>query len=197
MRARGLGSALVAAGLTVLLVGCGSPRPGTTTYLNSEDVPYDLLATARPTTEPTAEQAPQRVWFVQQNRLAPVAPSTEPSGSGTQQANELLADLLDGPSENQYNQGYSSSLTGVTAQVRSVNSGVARVEVHERRDGGNPANNSAPLATGQIVLTVVSVAGIESVTFDDGDMPVEVPLPGGALTGRAVGESDYRSLIAE
>lgn len=189
---------MLAVGLSMLIAGCGAPGPGTASRLDPNNVPYGLLAPAdpTPTTATLPSSLPQRVYFVQDDKLIPVAPSGELGGTSLQQANDLLVELLNGPDEDERNKGYESALsTGVTATVREVTAGTAKIQIRERRDAGRPAADG-PLATGQIVLTVTSVPGIYWVLLDDGTRDIQAPLPGGALAGRAVGADDYRSLSA-
>ncbi len=188
---------LLGVATAVILAGCGAPPAGTTSRLDPNSVPYGLLDKPKPTqqtvTAPTS--LPQRIWFVRSGRLAALTPTGTLSGGQTQQANALLVELLNGPNEAQHNEGYESALsTGVTVTVREVESGTARLQIRERRDAGRPAADG-PLAVGQIVLTVTSVPGIDSVLLDDGTRALQAPLPGGALASRAVNAQDYTPLI--
>jgi hypothetical protein len=51
------------------------------------------------------------------------------------------------------------------------------------------------LAVAQVVLTVTSVPGVDSVLVTRDGAPVELPLPGGALTSGPVTGRDYISLV--
>lgn len=183
----------------IVLTGCGAPAPGTTTRLNPDEVPYGLLGESKPTqsttTLPTSQ--PHRIWLVRDGELSPVLPVRAVSGDRLAQANDLLVGLLDGPTQAQHNEGYESALsTGVTATVREIDGETAQIQIRERRDGGRPAADG-PLAVGQIILTVTSVPGIDSVLLNDGRQPLQAPLPGGALASRPVTADDYSSLVAD
>lgn len=183
----------------IVLTGCGAPSPGTTTRLDPNSVPYGLLGEGKPTqpttTLPTSQ--PHRIWLVRSGELAPVPPADAVTGDQLAQANELLDELLDGPTEAQHKEGFESALsTGVTATVREVNGRTAQIQIRERRDAGRPAADG-PLAIGQIILTVTSVPDIDAVLLDDGSRAIQAPLPGGLLASRAVNAEDYSSLVAD
>ncbi len=194
---------LTALGVTSALGGCGAPAPGTTSTIDPKGVPYHLLDpdsqsssfTPSAPTAATTGVAVQQVWFVKDAKLVPSQVRAGQSfETTTQQAEDLLKTLRGGPTNAQRQSGLATALSpGLTLRLRFVAGTVAHVVLQENSDPG-PAAGEAPLATGQIVLSLTSIAGIDAVVFDDGTNPLQVPLPGGALTGSPVHARDYRSL---
>ena len=52
------------------------------------------------------------------------------------------------------------------------------------------------LAIAQVVMTLTSLPGVDSVQFVRDDETVEVPLPDGTLVRRPLTAADYSSLLA-
>ena len=64
-------------------------------------------------------------------------------------------------------------------------------------DGTSISAERLPAAIGQVVLTLSSAPGIESVVLVSDGQPVQVPLPGGALTDQPVTGDDYAELLPD
>lgn len=180
---------------TGALVGCGAPTSATVEPL--KEVPYNLMspatgATSPPTVEPEARPL---VFLVRDDVLVPVQAPDVSGDSLTATVTSTLERLAKGPDEEARDQGLSSALgpdVGIT---------VARIEgtraVIDVQPGAQvPTAGRLPLAVGQIVLTVLSVPGVESVALTAGGEPIQAPLPGGELTDRPLVASDYLPLTA-
>lgn len=178
-----------------LLAACGAPVAGPPVTITA--VPYDLTRPAGPasaTPDPGGTARPY-VYLVRDQVLVPVrVPGprpTDPSGAVA----EVLGQLTEGPSERDRLAGLSTALgPGTTITLTDLSRGVARVDLSAGDQA--PAASRVPLAVAQVVLTVTSVPGVDAVLVTrDGD-PVELPLPGGALTASPVTAADYVALLS-
>jgi spore germination protein GerM len=189
--------------LGCLLTGCGLPGEQRREVLTNDNVPYDLLRT--PPTDagsatpqrPVPENGTRLYWVTSDDLLVP-APGQARSGTSPEEtAQALLAELAAGPPEAQRALGRGTDLVpGATLQLSALDeSGTAVVALGLQ--GTVTEADRLPAAIGQIVLTLTSVEGLTGVRFTDGDGPLEVPLPGGALTEAPVSRDDYRSLVRQ
>jgi spore germination protein GerM len=108
----------------------------------------------------------------------------------------LLTRLSQGPSESDRARGLGTALTpdANVYVVAAVGPGIV-IEL----DFGEQSLSAErlPLAVGQIVLTATSVPDVEQVRILSDGEPLEVPLPGGALTDGPLRQSDYSELLAD
>lgn len=191
-----------AALLPPLLVvsSCGLPGEGSARTVDDETVPYRLLdpdVASSATAEITAVPGPAPVvfWVVNDDRLVPSA--AEPTCADPPEAvvTRLLEELESGPGETARDEGRSTAVPSESElALAGITDGEARVEVEP---GPAISAERLPVAVGQIVLTVVSAAGVRSVVLVSDGKPVQVPLPGGALTDSPVTAADYRVLMPE
>jgi hypothetical protein len=184
--------------LGLLLSACGVPGDGHVRTVHDDTVPYHLLqadsSADGPTTNVSApELVPVVFWVEGDDRLAPAAAGGSCGDPTEDLVTHQLAELTSGPAEDVRAAGGSSALPPAPGlQLVGVVDGTARVEM-------NPSTSISadrlPLALGQVVLTLTSSPGIKRVTLLNAGEPVQVPLPGGALTLRAVSARDYASLL--
>ncbi|GAB3436983.1 hypothetical protein GCM10027517_07890 [Phycicoccus ginsengisoli] len=177
-----------------LLGACGAPVHGAPVTITK--VPYDLT---RPTTPATAAPEPggaarPSVYLVRGQVLVPVrARSRQPTDPAAAVA-EVLGQLTEGPSEQERQAGLSTALgPGTAIRLTALEGGVAKVDV--AAGDQVPAASRVPLAVAQVVLSVTSVPGVDSVLVTRDGEAVELPLPGGALTASPVTAQDYASLV--
>ncbi len=190
-----LGVSLAAAMLCCSLAACGAPTSGQVQELGS--VPYDLMSPASPvTTAPTTKpEVRPRLYLVRDDLLVPVPTPTDGEGDVASTVSALLGTLAQGPGESERDRGLSSALgSDVGIELARLDGATAVVDV--RAGAQLPSAGRLPLAVGQIVLTVASVPGVDSVQLTADGEPIQAPLPDGALTDRALVPSDYASLIA-
>lgn len=194
--AAGLG-ALVAA--CALLAGCGAPPPDTVRPIDPTAVPYALLSPAPADEQPVeldgqVKTTPRLYLVDPRDRLVTVPVTVDATGLEAV-ARQLLDQLDDGPTESQRQTGLASALgPGTVLSLTEITAGTARVDLAlSRRD---PAADRLPLATGQIVLSLTSVAGIERVQLFRDGQALEIALPGGARTTAPVTAEDYHQLVA-
>lgn len=198
----GLRSALAGALTALLLGGCGLPQDGQARPLEDSSVPYGLLAPADSGGTTSSQQLQLRATQPRTYLLnaagalqpvpAPVDTSREVTPAGTLAA--LFALLAAGPTELQRASGLSTALApGVRIDLVQVQGGIADLQL--QAVPREPSADRLPLAIGQIVLTATTVDGVAGVRIVRGGVPVEVPLPGGALTSGPLRRSDYRELV--
>ena len=182
--------------LAIGLAGCGVPRQGHATVIG--DVPYALLEP-----EPAGPSAPAgpvsprpNVYFVHDQDVVPVnGPDTEPTN--TEAAVRAVLDRLSsGPTDRERDSGLTTALGPDTSvKLDALDGRLARIDLAAGDQVPAPAR--VPLAVAQIVLTVTSVPGVTSVLLTRDGTPVELPLPGGALTDQPVSAQDYLSLTSQ
>jgi hypothetical protein len=193
---KGAGVATLAtAGVLVLLAGCGAPSGGELRPLT--EVPYNLMspATAAPSSAPGSSSAKPLVFLVKDDVLLPAAaPIPVGADDPSTVVGATLAKLAEGPGEAERARGLSTALgPDVGIALRRIDGATAVIDISAGDQA--PTAGRLPLAVGQVVLTAVSVPGIDSVLLTAEGKPIEAPLPGGALTGRALVAGDYDSLV--
>lgn len=194
-RCRQLLASLVCA---LTICACGLPDDGVT-QVDDATVPYQLLDPEGPArSEPSMIRQPARsqpllYWLDESELLVPTAVGTSCSEPTETQVASLLEGLASGPSEQDRAAGRVSAW-GQPAHLDLVEmSGTTAVV---ELDPQLPTSaDRLPLAVGQVVLSAASARGLEAVLFVTDGEPVQVPLPGGALTAAAVTAADYAELV--
>lgn len=193
------GAVLVAAALAVAATGCGLPGGGEVRTVDNGEVPYRLLddggeKTPASPSPSTPAGLPVLLW-TSGDRLLP-----EAAGPGCDEPTDVLVDrllsaLAAGPSEEARAAGRSSALL---PDVELASAGVSEGTVEVSIDADAAVSTELlPLAVGQIVLSVTSVPGVDSVVLLVDEEPVQVPLPAGALTAGPVSAADYSGLVPD
>lgn len=190
--------------LVLLVASCGLPDGGSVTRVDDETVPYGLLdgATATPGAGDDGRvpgPVPLVYWLIANDRLVPEVPEAgamtcaQPSEAVVER---LLGDLTAGPTDAARAAGRSTALPPELSLVLvGVSQDTAEVELDP--DESSSSADRLPGAVGQIVLTVTSAPGVRAVALVSDGEPVQVPLPGGALTGEPVTAEDYASLLPD
>lgn len=178
-----------------LLAGCGVPAEGPPVTITR--VPYDLTQPqpSEPATPAPTGTARPYVYPVRDNGLVPVKASATDPSDPARAVSEVLAQLAEGPSEADRSAGLSTALgLGTGFRLGGLDDSVARVDIAAGEQVPSPSR--VPLAVAQVVLSVTSVPGVDSVLISRDGAPVELPLPGGALTAAPVTARDYAELVA-
>jgi spore germination protein GerM len=194
--ARTVGAALVA----VLATGCGSPGSTTPVRIEPTEVPYGLLdaptdplaAAATGSDVPDARPSTPVFLLGPDGTVLQPAPAAVAGGAPEQVAAQVLDRLESGPTDAELAEGLGSNLGAVGLSLEGIEDGTARVEVE--LTAGDIAADQVPFALGQVVLTLTAVDGIDRVQIVSGGEPVEMALPGGALTTAPVTAADYEPL---
>ncbi len=193
-------SVVASCGTLLLLTGCGVPGDGHVRTVDDDAVPYHLLdgnPSGNATTDvgPVPHAVPVVFWLLGEDHLVPAAAGGSCTDPPEELANRLLGELADGPGEDTRAAGRSSALPpAIGLRLIEIVDGTAHVEM----DPSTAISaDRLPLAVGQVVLSLTSSPGVEKVTLLSSGEPVQVPLPGGALTTRAVSAEDYADLLLD
>lgn len=190
---RGRASASLIA-VAALMGACGVPSHGPPVTITR--VPYNLTA---PEPKPTATPSPSGtarpyVYLVRDQVLVSVQASVAQPSDPAAAVTDVLAQLTVGPSDQDRSAGLSTALGPDTVvHLAGLEDGVARIDIVAGDQVPSPSR--VPLAVAQVVLSVTSVPGVSSVLVTRDGSPVELPLPGGALTAAPVTARDYASLV--
>jgi spore germination protein GerM len=165
--------------------------------VDDDAVPYRLLESDAipPSASGTGEELGRApvVYWLDGDRLVPEATTGSCSQRPEVLVDELLVALAAGPSDEARASGRSSAIPSDTQlAVLGVEDGTVSVDID---DGAAISAERLPAAIGQVVLTLASAPGVESVLVVSDGQPVQVPLPGGALTDQPVTGEDYAELL--
>lgn len=184
---------------TVLsLTSCGLPGEGSVRRIDDDAVPYRLLESGGPSagTVPTGDPGavPVVFWLVG-DRLVPSATGDSCTEAPGQLVPRLLEALVNGPPAEARAEGRSSAIPadsglGVLGSV----DGTVHVEIEPET---SLSAERLPVAVGQVVLTITSAPSVRSVVLVSNGAPLQVPLPGGALTEGPVTGDDYADLLPD
>ncbi len=187
-------------GCASLLTGCGVPGDGDARTVDDDAVPYHLLEVNPPSNTPTDDGSvphavPVVFWLVGEDHLVPAAAGVSCADPPEELAKRLLAELAAGPAGDTRAAGRSSALPPAPG-LRLI--GVVDGTAHVEWDPSTAISaDLLPLAVGQVVMSLTSAPGVDEVTLLSSGEPVQVPLPGGALTTRAVSAADYADLLVD
>lgn len=193
---------VLAGALTAMLLGgCGLPQDGQAQPLKESAVPYGLLAPAGGGDSASSQQlqlraAQLRIYLLDAaGVLRPVPAPVDTSRDVTPASalTSLFALLAAGPTERQRAAGLSTALApDVRIDLVQLQGGIADLQL--QATPREPSADRLPLAIGQLVLTATTVDGVDGVRIVRNGAPIEVPVPGGALTSGPLRRSDYREL---
>lgn len=186
---------LVSTALVVLtLAACGVPVTSPPTAIT--EVPYNLMETAAPPTplpSTPVRRGPFIYWVNAADQLVAIEAGTTTSDAPDTVA-AVLTRLAQGPSELERESGLSTALgPDVSLTVNRIEGGRADIDITIGPPG--PSARRLPLAVGQIVLSLTSASGIDSVWLMSDGTPIEAPLPDGALTARPLTAQDFTALV--
>ncbi|MFC0531783.1 GerMN domain-containing protein [Phytohabitans kaempferiae] len=178
--------------LTVAVAGCGvhaeesarevSP-PGGVSQAWTTETPPDP--------EPGTGAVPERLYLVRDGELVAVTRNVETQPS----VDNLVEDLLAGPTDAEQREGLTSALLGNDIIVGvQLAGGRATVELTDAIDEAGRTDQI--LAFAQIVCTLTARPGITAVSFTRGGQPVGVPRADGSLSETPATAADYLSLVA-
>jgi spore germination protein GerM len=151
-------------------------------------------AESTPRPSAPARRGPFIYWLNDADRLAAIEAGTTTNDPADAVA-AALTRLAQGPSELERLSGLSTALgPDVSLTVNRIEDGRADIEI----DIGPPVPSARrlPLAVGQIVLSLTSISGIDSVWLTSEGSPIEAPLPDGVLTARPLTAQDFTALVA-
>jgi hypothetical protein len=177
--------------VVVVLAGCGvtpedsarqvEPPGGTQPVWPSHTSPPDDTGTV-----------PERLYLILGDEIVPTVRhvSAEPS------PDELMDDLLAGPTDAERRAGLTSALLGddIIASVHTVDN---HVVVELVAGLGDTSRNDQVLAFAQIVCTLSAHPLITGVSFTSNGQAVAVPLADGSLSTGPLTTADYTALLTD
>lgn len=195
-RRRSLGVSLALVAAVVAASGACGIAPDDQAVLESADeIPFDLLGTAPPTTEPSSSPVgtPAQLCLVAgQQQIVVTARVLEP-GYDTA---DLVAALAAGPTVTERAYGLTSALADPdTVRGVRLEGGVATVDL-DRAFAEVPTADQLDVVA-QLVCTLTGQPGIGQVRFTVDGRPVEVPRGDGSATSEPVTRADFRTLIID
>jgi hypothetical protein len=183
--------ALVTAAVAIAaLAGCGVPPEREPRPIDPPRGPFQALASTPPAATATGS-IPERLFLVKDGMLVAVTRRVEREPT----VDELVADLLNGPTDSEGDAGITSALLGgqVISDVR-VDSGRASVELAEPIEGA--ARTDEVLAYAQLVCTLTARPDVSGVVFTRDRQAVGVPRADGSLSPGPLTAGDYAPLVA-
>lgn len=116
------------------------------------------------------------------------------AGSVREQVTQVLAELTNGPAGDELGGGLASAIPpGLTLRLVDLNGTQAVVDLQGTDPG--PGGNQAHLVAGQVVLSLTSLPGVDSVVLTRNGQPHGSALPDGELTTKPLTRNDYTVLI--
>ncbi|GHJ46896.1 hypothetical protein Cs7R123_42380 [Catellatospora sp. TT07R-123] len=173
-------------GLALTAAACGVPTEDTARPLAPPDGPQSVTEPVTRTSGPASEH----LYLVNNGSLIRV----ERRLSAAPSVQQLVDDLMAGPTESEEDFGFTSALLGthIIGKV-DVTSTTAVVDLSSTRE--DTGRNDDVLAFAQVVCTLTARPGIRRVAFTREGHPVGVPRADGALTDTPLTCADYTSLL--
>lgn len=178
--------------LATAVTGCGVQTENVPREVNPPSGVSHAWATETPPEPgPSAGAVRERLFFVRDGELVAVTRNVDAQPS----VDELVDDLLAGPTDGEQHVGLTSALLGNDIVVGvQVSDGRATVELTAALDEGGRTDQILGFA--QIVCTLTAKAGITAVSFTRGGQIVGVPRADGSLSDAPATAADYASLLA-
>jgi Sporulation and spore germination len=183
----------LALALTLALVpafaGCGVTPEKRATPIDAPGGPFQALTSATPA--PTSSgSVPETLFMIKDGALVPQVRHIAAESS----VDELIADLLAGPTEVESDKGLSSALVGVNVLAVHVDSGLVTVDLAAPIAGSG--RNDELLAYAQVVCTLTTRRDVQMVTFTRAGKPIDVPRGDSSVSPGPLTAGDYANLIA-
>ena len=186
-RRRGLAAAVAVLGL---LTACGIPPASEAHQVQPPKGPYSGLGSPSPAPSPTG-QVPELLFLVKDGLLVPVRRQVPSPPT----VNDLMHDLLAGPTDTEQSAGINSALPG--ANVIGDVTVVDRVALVDLATAPlDTGRNDAILSYGQVVCTLDARPDILGVLFRQDGEQVDVPNADGALVKVPLTAADYAGILA-
>ncbi len=182
-----------------LLVGASACSIAPQDSPQALDPPTDVSSAGTDPSGPatSAEQAELRatVYLVSDtDLLVSVVRPIPVDGAADEQLAAVLASVVDGPSDDDADEGLRSAVPPTTS-VRSVviDGSVATVDLSS--DFASIGGPEELLAVGQFVLTATTFPGVRALQLRLEGAPIDIPLPDGALTDEPVTLGQFSALL--
>lgn len=180
---------LVLAVLAIALAaGCGVRADRTPRTLESNDVPFDLLAPATSVANAQGEGIGRTVWFVDNNGL--LSRGQRPI-EGPVTVEVILEALLKGVTDAEANNGLRSNITTGTKLLDVQGPTDGLVTVNLSGEILTVSREQQRLALAQVVFTVTGLPNVDRVLFEFDGKPTQVPGRGDELTDQPLTRNDF------
>jgi spore germination protein GerM len=175
--------------LVLAVAGCGITPEKTATPVQPPRGPFQAVTSATPAPTSTGP-VPETLYLVREGALVPQVRHIAAETS----IEELINDLLAGPTEVESATGLSSALVGVTVLTVHVDYGLVTVDLAAPIDGSG--RNDELLAYAQVVCTLTARREVRGVAFTRAGRPIDVPRGDSSVSPGPLTASDYANLIA-
>ncbi|MBV1851214.1 GerMN domain-containing protein [Catellatospora tritici] len=173
-------------GLAVTAAACGVPTENTARPLATTDAAQAFVEPVARTAGPASEH----LYLVNNGSLIRV----ERKLSAPPSIQQLVSDLMAGPTEAEEDVGFTSALLG-THIIGAVDASATTAVVDLSSTREDTGRNDDVLAFAQVVCTLTARPGVKRVAFTREGHPVGVPRADGALTDTPLTCADYTSLL--
>ncbi|AVT33676.1 hypothetical protein C6361_34290 [Plantactinospora sp. BC1] len=178
--------------LAAVVAGCGVPAEETAREVEPPDgVTHAWATPTPPDPTPSIGAVPARLYLLRDGELVAVTRHVDAAPS----VDELVDNLLAGPTDAEQRDGLTSALLGNDIVVGvQVSDGRATVELTDTLD--ETGRSDQILAFAQIVCTLAAKPGVTAVSFTRAGQPVGVPRADGSLSEAPATAADYTSLVS-
>lgn len=173
--------------VTVLLVACGVTAESGPTAIDIDVAPTMEV----PPVSPPPDGPAVALYLVADHGIVAVDRVVPSTGA----PDDVLSSLVAGPTAADAALGFRSSIpSGTRLLATSLRRGTVTVDLSN--EFAAVGGEEEILAVAQIVVTLTSQPGTDSVSFLLEGTPIAVPAPDGALTGEPVTFDDYAPLVS-
>lgn len=173
--------------VVLAVAGCGIAPQSTAQPIEPPLGPFQAVTSPSPLPT-TSGSIPESLYLVKDGRL--VAQIRHVATVSTM--DDVIDDLLAGPTEAESAAGMSSALVGVTVTGVQLDTGLATVDLGEPIGG----RSDELLAYAQVVCTLTARNDVRWVRFTRGGKSIDVPRGDSSLSHGPLTFSDYAELIA-
>jgi spore germination protein GerM len=184
-----LATLALALAAAVAVAGCGVETEENARKVDPPSGVAHAWATPNRAGQETTGAIPERLYLVRDGRLVAVTRHVPADPT----VDELVGDLLAGPTGEERSDGVTSALLGGDVAGVRVSGGRATVELTEMLDDSGRTDQI--LAFAQVVCTLTAKPDITSVAFTHAGQPVGVPRADGSLSQAPATAADYASLV--
>ncbi len=173
----------------ILAAGCGVSSDASPRDIPANDVPFELVAAASPTDNPTAGGDAGQVFLVGPERLAAVGRQLAPRDD----ALVAISTLLLGPTADEAAQGLRTAIpSGTRLLAADLKDGVLTIDLS--KDFLVVQGSEQRTAVAQLVFTATGTPQVAKVLFAIEGTQKEVPIDDGSLSAAPLTRFSYPSL---
>jgi spore germination protein GerM len=172
----------------VAAAGCSAPVDSGPKTLRAASIPEALRSPSSTTSTsvPSGESEEVTVYYIQDDRLAPVKRRVSPPVT----VEKVLQKLFAGPSTAEAVAGFTSAISPDTDILGApIEARIATVNVSKNFAFGLATDQI--MAVAQVVFTAVEIPGVTGVLFAENGKRQEVPEGDGSSTSAPLGKASY------